>query len=199
MDLLASSRAARSVAMTGDGQLCSVVKTSEFVAERWTWLIWREFRCGPGPCNDRRRRLPLMSKASFAQRLRALEQRGVISITTKVIGPSDVRASTTAGEDVRRSSKRWGSGGGAYPGDPAARGCRPASPPAVRRWPDPALVLPGPARRHELRRPQHCFGARRHRLREATPSGRARLGAARPLRQAAQTEVRLPPAGGLEA
>ena len=42
-----------------------------------------------------------MSKTLLAQRLRELEQRGVISITTKAAGPGNVYALTDAGQDFR--------------------------------------------------------------------------------------------------
>lgn len=87
--------------MPGYGQFCPVAKTCELFAERWTPLILRELCCGPAQFNDLRRRLPLMSKTLLAQRLRELETRGVISITTKATGPGNVYALTPAGEDFR--------------------------------------------------------------------------------------------------
>ncbi|WP_431281821.1 winged helix-turn-helix transcriptional regulator [Humitalea sp. 24SJ18S-53] len=87
--------------MTSYGQFCPVAKTCELFAERWTPLILRELCCGPAQFNDLRRRLPLISKTLLAQRLRDLEQHGVISITEKPTGPGHVYALTAAGEDFR--------------------------------------------------------------------------------------------------
>lgn len=87
--------------MPGYGQFCPVAKTCELFAERWTPLIVRELCCGPAQFNDLRRRLPLMSKTLLAQRLRELEQHGVVSMAPKPSGPGHVYALTQAGEEFR--------------------------------------------------------------------------------------------------
>ena len=87
--------------MASYGQFCPVAKTCEFFAERWTPLVVRELCFGPAQFNDLRRRLPLMSKTLLTQRLRELEEHGVVSITGKPAGPGHVYALTPAGEDLR--------------------------------------------------------------------------------------------------
>jgi len=97
--------------MPGYGQFCPVAKTCELFAERWTPLIVRELCCGPALFNDLRRRLPLMSKTLLAQRLRELEQHGVVSITGKPSGLGHIYALTPAGEEFRpiiEALSRWG-------------------------------------------------------------------------------------------
>ncbi|MDB5376863.1 MAG: putative transcriptional regulator [Rubritepida sp.] len=97
--------------MASYGQFCPVAKTSELFAERWTPLVLRELCCGPAQFNDLRRRLPLMSKTLLAQRLRDLEQHGVVSITEKPTGPGHIYALTPAGEDFRpiiQALSLWG-------------------------------------------------------------------------------------------
>lgn len=97
--------------MPGYGQFCPVAKTCELFAERWTPLVLRELCCGPAQFNDLRRRLPLMSKTLLAQRLRDLEQHGVVSITEKPSGPGNIYALTAAGEDFRpiiQALSLWG-------------------------------------------------------------------------------------------
>jgi DNA-binding HxlR family transcriptional regulator len=97
--------------MANYGQFCPVAKTCELFAERWTPLVLRELCCGPAQFNDLRRRLPLMSKTLLAQRLRDLEQHGVVSITEKPTGPGNIYALTPAGEDFRpiiQALSLWG-------------------------------------------------------------------------------------------
>jgi DNA-binding HxlR family transcriptional regulator len=97
--------------MANYGQFCPVAKTSELFAERWTPLVLRELCCGPAQFNDLRRRLPLMSKTLLAQRLRDLEQHGVVSMTEKPTGPGHIYALTPAGEDFRpiiQALSLWG-------------------------------------------------------------------------------------------
>jgi DNA-binding HxlR family transcriptional regulator len=87
--------------MASYGQFCPVAKTCELFAERWTPLIVRELCCGPRLFNDLRRRLPLISKTLLAQRLRELEQHGVVQTTEKAAGPGRLYALTAAGEGFR--------------------------------------------------------------------------------------------------
>lgn len=97
--------------MASYGQFCPVAKTCEFFAERWTPLVVRELCFGPAQFNDLRRRLPLMSKTLLTQRLRELEERGVVSITGKPAGPGHVYALTPAGEELRNvldALSTWG-------------------------------------------------------------------------------------------
>jgi DNA-binding HxlR family transcriptional regulator len=64
--------------MKGYGQFCPIAKAAEILAERWTPLVLRELICGSTRFNDLRRGVPLMSSSLLSQRLRFLEQEGVI-------------------------------------------------------------------------------------------------------------------------
>jgi len=59
-------------------QFCPIARCSELLAERWTLLLLRELFVGPQRFSDLRRRLPGLSSSVLAQRLAALEERGLI-------------------------------------------------------------------------------------------------------------------------
>jgi len=62
----------------GYGQFCPVAKAAEIVAERWTPLVLRELIAGSCHFNEIRRGVPLMSPSLLSQRLRELEDAGVV-------------------------------------------------------------------------------------------------------------------------
>jgi DNA-binding HxlR family transcriptional regulator len=64
--------------MHGYGQFCPVAVACEVFAERWTPLILRELFAGSRRFSEIRRGMPLISRALLAQRLRHLEDAGVI-------------------------------------------------------------------------------------------------------------------------
>jgi len=64
--------------MRGYGQFCPVAKGAEVFAERWTPLVLRELLCGSTHFNDLHRGVPLMSRTLLSQRLKQLEEIGVI-------------------------------------------------------------------------------------------------------------------------
>src|SRR2546428_255892 len=64
--------------MHGYGQFCPVAVACEVFAERWTPLILRELFAGSRRFSDIRRGMPLISRALLTQRLRHLEDVGVI-------------------------------------------------------------------------------------------------------------------------
>src|SRR2546428_5574380 len=64
--------------MHGYGQFCPVAVACEVFAERWTPLILRELLAGSRRFSEIRRGIPLISRALLAQRLRHLEDAGVI-------------------------------------------------------------------------------------------------------------------------
>src|SRR5438105_10763512 len=64
--------------MHGYGQFCPVAVACEVFAERWTPLILRELFAGSRRFSEIRRGMPLISRALVAQRLRHLEDAGVI-------------------------------------------------------------------------------------------------------------------------
>jgi DNA-binding HxlR family transcriptional regulator len=64
--------------MHGYGQFCPVAVACEVFAERWTPLILRELFAGSRRFAEIRRGIPLVSRALLTQRLRHLEDAGVI-------------------------------------------------------------------------------------------------------------------------
>ena len=60
------------------GQFCTVARGAEVFGERWTPLVVRELLCGSTHFNDIRRGVPRMSATLLAQRLRKLEEIGVV-------------------------------------------------------------------------------------------------------------------------
>lgn len=64
--------------MVDYGQFCTVARGAEIFGELWTPLVVRELLCGSRRFNDIRRGVPRMSPTLLAQRLRKLEEMGVI-------------------------------------------------------------------------------------------------------------------------
>lgn len=79
------------------GQFCTVARGAEVFGERWTPLVVRELLCGSTRFNDIRRGVPRMSATLLAQRLRKLEQIGVVERH----GNSNEYRLTAAGEELR--------------------------------------------------------------------------------------------------
>ena len=97
--------------MTGYGQFCPVAAASEVFVQRWTPLILRELFAGSTRFNEIQRGLPLISRTLLAQRLRALEQLGILDCVNR---PGSGRAEyrlTAAGAafaPVVRGLGEWG-------------------------------------------------------------------------------------------
>jgi len=64
--------------MAGYGQFCPIAQAAQILTERWTPLVLRELILGSTRFNDLRRGVPLMSSSLLSQRLKFLEQAGVI-------------------------------------------------------------------------------------------------------------------------
>ncbi|HEV2608708.1 MAG TPA: winged helix-turn-helix transcriptional regulator [Noviherbaspirillum sp.] len=60
------------------GQFCTVARGAEALCERWTPLVLRELLCGSKRFNDIHRGVPRMSTSLLVQRLRHLEEIGVV-------------------------------------------------------------------------------------------------------------------------
>ena len=60
------------------GQFCTVARCAEVLCERWTPLVVRELLCGSRRFNDLHRGVPRMSTSLLAQRLRRLEEFGIV-------------------------------------------------------------------------------------------------------------------------
>jgi DNA-binding HxlR family transcriptional regulator len=92
------------------GQFCPVARAAEIFGERWTPLVVRELLCGSTRFNEIRRGVPRMSTTLLAQRLRKLEEIGVIE-HVRAAGGADYRL-TAAGEELRpiiMALGHWGS------------------------------------------------------------------------------------------
>jgi DNA-binding HxlR family transcriptional regulator len=92
---------------------CGVARALDVVGERWALLVVRELLLGPKRFTDLRRGLPKVSAEVLAQRLRDLEQAGVVDLET-LPGLGAVRAYRltprgAALEPVVLALGRWGS------------------------------------------------------------------------------------------
>src|SRR6185369_5143763 len=87
--------------MKGYGQFCPVAVASEIFAERWTPLILRELCSGSRRFNEIRNGMPLISRTLLAQRLRELEDAGVIQSAPLPVGRGREYLLTKAGEEFR--------------------------------------------------------------------------------------------------
>jgi DNA-binding HxlR family transcriptional regulator len=97
--------------MKGYGQFCPVAKAAEILAERWTPLVLRELTCGSTRFNDLRRGVPLMSSSLLSQRLKFLEQEGVIERRRARSGRGYEYHLTAAGQELQpliRTMGEWG-------------------------------------------------------------------------------------------
>ncbi len=85
--------------MTNYGQFCTVARGSEILGERWTPLVVRELLCGSTHFNEIRRGVPRMSATLLAQRLKKLEEVGVLQ---RVQTDNNLEyVLTPAGEELR--------------------------------------------------------------------------------------------------
>ena len=96
------------------GQFCTVARGAEALCERWTPLVVRELLCGSRRFNDIRRGVPRISTSLLAQRLRHLEEIGVLQRTA--VGKGWEYALTDAGEALRPIVLALGHGGARWIG-----------------------------------------------------------------------------------
>jgi DNA-binding HxlR family transcriptional regulator len=95
----------------GYGEFCPIAKASELFATRWTPLVLRELMLGAHSFNDIHRGVPLMSRALLVERLRQLEENGIVEKRARVGNPGCEYRLTPSGEafhDVLRDLSRWG-------------------------------------------------------------------------------------------
>jgi len=64
--------------MPGYGQFCPVAQALELVGERWTLLVIRELLCGNYRFSELMHGVPLMSRSLLSQRLKTLEEAGLV-------------------------------------------------------------------------------------------------------------------------
>ena len=81
------------------GQFCTVARSAEVLCERWTPLVLRELLCGSRRFNDLHRGVPRISSSLLSQRLRRLEECGVVR--RSALGKVWEYSLTPAGEDLR--------------------------------------------------------------------------------------------------
>ena len=81
------------------GQFCTVARGAEVLGELWTPLVVRELLCGSRRFNELHRGVPRMSATLLTQRLRKLEQMGVIE-RRRAKGGGEYHL-TAAGEELR--------------------------------------------------------------------------------------------------
>jgi DNA-binding HxlR family transcriptional regulator len=88
------------------GSFCPVAQASEVVAQRWVPLILREIMVGYHRFNEIRHALPLISPSVLAQRLKAMEDDGLIY--RRSVGGGAMYHLTPAGEELRPIVDRLG-------------------------------------------------------------------------------------------
>ena len=103
--------------MTTRSQFCPVVKAAEVFGDRWTPIIIRELCFGTRSFGELLKAAPPISRTVLAQRLKQLEQSGVVYIEPKRSGKGHLYRLTPAGEDFRSIiellsvwGQRWGQG-----------------------------------------------------------------------------------------
>jgi DNA-binding HxlR family transcriptional regulator len=105
----------------GYGDPCGIARGLDVMGTRWALLVVRELMLGPKRFGDLRAGLPGMSAETLAQRLRQLEEEGVVRRTT-LPPPASARVYelTDWGYDLRPvilALGRWGSHAPFPPGD----------------------------------------------------------------------------------
>ena len=86
--------------MRSYGQYCPISRASEILAERWTLLVLRNLLLGCTTFNSISQGVPGMSRSLLTSRLRALEDRGVVTSTPKRGRRGREYALTEAGRDL---------------------------------------------------------------------------------------------------
>jgi DNA-binding HxlR family transcriptional regulator len=107
--------------MKGYGQFCPIAVACEVFAERWTPLIVRELLAGARRFEEIRRCVPLISRSLLAQRLRELEDAGVVTSQPLPSGRGREYQPTRAAEELRAVIDQlgtWGQRWGASQFDP---------------------------------------------------------------------------------
>jgi DNA-binding HxlR family transcriptional regulator len=98
-----------------DNTICPVARTAEIVAGKWTLLIIRDLASGVKRFNQLERSLQGISPKTLSERLRSLEEEGIILRQTFAEVPPRVEYSLTEKgcdlvgliESMRDYGKRW--------------------------------------------------------------------------------------------
>jgi DNA-binding HxlR family transcriptional regulator len=104
------------------GDLCGIARSLDVVGERWALLVVRELLLGPKRFSDLRVGLPGVSPDVLSQRLRELEEAGVVR-RAKLPPPASARVYELSErgqelEPVILALGRWGSAAPVPPGEP---------------------------------------------------------------------------------
>jgi DNA-binding HxlR family transcriptional regulator len=83
------------------GQFCPVAQALEVVGERWTLLIVRELLTGNYRFGEILHGVPLMSRSLLSQRLKALEDAGLVERRERAAGNGHEYLLTPAGQELR--------------------------------------------------------------------------------------------------
>ena len=93
-------------------QFCPVAMAAEVLCSRWTVVLLRELLAGSTRFNDLRRGLPRMSPALLSQRIKELEEAGVVARTPVPGDPTILEYGLTeAGQELQplvESFGKWG-------------------------------------------------------------------------------------------
>jgi DNA-binding HxlR family transcriptional regulator len=83
------------------GQFCPVAQALEVVGERWTLLVVRELLCGNYRFGEILNGVPLMSRSLLSQRLKTLEDAGLVQRRARAAGNGHEYLLTPAGQELR--------------------------------------------------------------------------------------------------
>jgi DNA-binding HxlR family transcriptional regulator len=87
-------------AMSSYREYCPIAVGAEFFGDRWTPLVLRELILGSRRFNDIHRGLARMSRTLLIQRLRELEERGIVERTVDAAGRTTDYRLTPAGREL---------------------------------------------------------------------------------------------------
>jgi DNA-binding HxlR family transcriptional regulator len=98
-----------------DASVCPIARTAEIISGKWTLLIIRDLASGVKRFNQLERSLHGISPKTLSERLRSLEEEGVITRQTFAEMPPRVEYSLTVKgldlcnviESMRSYGKRW--------------------------------------------------------------------------------------------
>jgi DNA-binding HxlR family transcriptional regulator len=107
-----ATRAAR-----GYGQYSGTARALERVGDRWALLIVRDLLAGPRRYGDLKASLPRVPTNILSDRLKELQEAGVLRRVPTVRGGYELTASGRALEPVVLALERWGLAGLGEPGD----------------------------------------------------------------------------------
>lgn len=111
-ELVPAVRRWQAVSVRNYGQLCTIARTSELLAKRWSIIILRNILIDYRTFNEIADGAPGLSRGLLSRRLRGLERAGVVEIRPKPEGPGSIYEPTQAGRelwDVMLALQHWGS------------------------------------------------------------------------------------------